>query len=123
MSTSYYVRCETCKVPVTDVNDCDNHPDIPLTIVQNIIPYAHLAMLIEDLPVSPYAWLDVDIKISGYRIDLSNLRKHVTHQLAVYDEYGYVYPAKACSNCKHNFCVKVKNIRSDARICCEKCDH
>lgn len=123
MSTSYYVRCETCNVAVTDSNECDNHPEIPLMIVKNIVHFTHLAIFIEELPTPRYGWIDVELKISGNRIDLSDIRKHATHQLAVYDEYGYIHPAKSCSNCNLSFCSKVKNIRSDARICCEKCDH
>ncbi len=92
MSTSYYVFCQTCNQSITDEDSCDNAPQIPLCIVKNIIPYAHLAMLIDELPIPDTSWLEVDIKLSGSRLDISALRKHVTHSLIVKNEYGERYP-------------------------------
>lgn len=92
MSTSYYVKCNTCQEAVTDPNDCDNHPDIPRCIIDNIIAYAHVSMMLAELPAPEHGWIEYEIKISGFHLRLDKIRKHCTHSLSVFDEYDREVP-------------------------------
>jgi hypothetical protein len=119
MSTSYYIYCRTCHVDVTDPNGYDNTPELIECMVKNIIPYTHLALMIEELPVPYGTGPDYyEIIVMGHTLQLRNLRKHCTHQLVGLDEYGYEIMT-ACTGCKARHCGPW----AEGKKCCPECSH